>query len=160
MLSSNGWEYVQRTNAAGIVVIVAVTKDDELVLVEQHRPPVSASVIELPAGLAGDIVGQEDEDLAVAAARELEEETGFVAAEMRPLMVGPTSAGMTDELISIFLATGLERRGVGGGDQTEDISVHLVSLGSVVAWLNAAQARGALVDPKIYAALFFAQHGR
>ena len=52
MFERGGWEYVDRVGASGVVVILAVTDANELVLVEQHRVPVGASVIELPAGLA------------------------------------------------------------------------------------------------------------
>src|SRR5699024_2459270 len=76
------WEYVERVNARAVVVIVAVTDAGELVLVEQPRVPVAANCIELPAGLVGDIAGAEDESLATAAARELEEETGYRAAQL------------------------------------------------------------------------------
>src|SRR5690349_10920782 len=80
-----GWEYVTRPHISGVVVIVAVTADGRLVLVEQYRPAVKKKVIELPAGLVGDIVGQQGESMGTAAARELEEETGYRAAEMVPL---------------------------------------------------------------------------
>src|SRR5215217_1288754 len=74
------WEFVTRKKSSGIVAIVAVTDDYKLVLVEQYRPPVAKSVIELPAGLAGDEAGHEQEDLLTAARRELLEETGYEAS--------------------------------------------------------------------------------
>src|SRR5436190_21784999 len=75
-----GWEYVARRNVTGIVGIIAVTDDGKLVLVEQFRPPVGKNVIEIPAGLAGDVAGSEHEALAEAARRELLEETGYEAS--------------------------------------------------------------------------------
>src|SRR5579863_5320154 len=89
LVDTAGWEYVTRHNVTGIVVLVAVTADREVVLVEQHRNAVGKSVIELPAGLVGDIPGQEAESLMVAAHRELVEETGFEAREMVELGGGP-----------------------------------------------------------------------
>src|SRR5438128_1389604 len=74
-----GWEYVTRPGVTGIVVIVAVTKGERLVLVEQYRPAVQQRVIELPAGLVGDVDGRHTESLLDAAVRELEEETGYRA---------------------------------------------------------------------------------
>ena len=68
-VEEGGWEYVVRPGVTGIVVIVAVTDDDRLVLVEQYRPAVHNRVIELPAGLVGDIDGQRAESLRDAAAR-------------------------------------------------------------------------------------------
>ncbi|MEM7699899.1 MAG: NUDIX hydrolase, partial [Verrucomicrobiota bacterium] len=74
--TARGWEYATRSNAKGCVAILAETDDKRVVLVEQFRPPVGKRVIELPAGLAGDIPLQEEEPLVVAAKRELKEETG------------------------------------------------------------------------------------
>src|SRR5688572_20554979 len=94
------WEYVTRKKASGIVAILAVTDDGKLVLVEQYRPPVAKSVIELPAGLVGDEAGHEQEALSDAARRELLEETGYEAAAMEFLAEGAPSAGITDEIIT------------------------------------------------------------
>ena len=54
LLSRDGWEYVERPNIRGIAVIVAVTDDAKLLLVEQYRASVDRRVISLPAGLVGD----------------------------------------------------------------------------------------------------------
>ena len=64
LVRQGGWEYARRKGISGIVGVVGVTDDGKLVLVEQYRAPVRASVIELPAGLAGDAKGHEREDLA------------------------------------------------------------------------------------------------
>lgn len=149
------WEYVERANARGVVVIVALTDDDELVLVEQPRLPVGGPVIELPAGLVGDIAGAEDEELAMAAARELEEETGYRPARLEFLAAGPPSAGLANEVISFYRARGLRRIHEGGGDDSEWITPHIVPLAEVERWLTERQADGVLVDPKIYAGLYF-----
>jgi len=150
------WEYVRRKNTSGIVILVAITPSNELILVEQHRIPVDAPVIELPAGLAGDIAGSELEPLEEAAARELEEETGWRAQRLVRLAAGPVSAGLTSEVVTFFGAYDLERVGEGGGDASEDIRVHHVPLDEVPSWLIAQEARGALVDPKVFSALHFA----
>ena len=155
LISRDGWEFVQRTNITGIVVIVAVTNEEKLLIVEQYRAPVAARVLELPAGLAGDITGQEDEGLALAAQRELVEETGFVAQKMERLLEGPISAGLSDEVITLFRATGLRQVGPGGGDSNEDITVHEVPLDCAAQWLREANARGVLVDPKVLAGLYY-----
>lgn len=151
------WEYVRRRNSTGVVIIVAVTPAGELILVEQPRLPVGTTVIELPAGLAGDIAGAEDEALEVAAQRELEEETGWRAETMVRLAEGPVSAGLTSEVVTFFGAHGLTRVGPGGGDASEQIEVHHVPLSEVPAFLAARTAEGAMVDPKVYAALYFAR---
>src|SRR5688500_14489571 len=109
LVRQGGWEFARRKGISGIVGIIAVTDDRKLLLVEQFRPPVGAQVIELPAGLAGDAVGHEKEDLADAARRELLEETGYEARRMERVAAGAASAGMTDEIITLFRATGLTR---------------------------------------------------
>src|SRR6266404_2539800 len=100
VLKRGHWEYVERIHARGAVVIAAVTEEGDLILTEQYRPPVSNRVIELPAGLAGDIAGHETEELAAAARRELLEETGYEAREMIRLAAGPPSAGLSSEMVT------------------------------------------------------------
>lgn len=155
MIERGGWEYVDRVGSCGVVVILAVTDANELVLVEQYRIPVGAKVIELPAGLAGDLPEARDEDFREAARRELLEETGYAAASIEFLCEGPPSAGLTSEIQTLLRATGLHKTGPGGGDESEDIQVHAVALGELDAWLAAAAERGCLIDPKIYAGLYF-----
>ena len=157
LVRQGGWEFARRKGISGIVGIVAVTDDMRLVLVEQHRPPVGARVIELPAGLAGDAKGHEGEDLADAARRELVEETGYEASGMRRVAAGAASAGMTDEVITLFRATGLKKVGQGTGDETEDITVHEVPVDGVIDWLAAREREGKLIDLKVYCGLFFAR---
>ncbi len=154
-MNRNGWEYVQRKNISGIVLVVAVTDDDEVLLVEQFRPPVGQNVIELCAGLAGDIPGQEDEDLTVAARRELLEECGYEAETMEFLMEGPPAQGLCDEYITFFKASGLRKVDDGGGDESEDIIVHKVKLKGIDAWFDAQRKLGKMIDPKVYAGLYF-----
>jgi 8-oxo-dGTP pyrophosphatase MutT (NUDIX family) len=77
LVVENGWEWVERRNTQGAVVIAAITEHNEIVLIEQYRIPLAARVIELPAGLAGDEPGSRHEALIEAARRELLEETGY-----------------------------------------------------------------------------------
>lgn len=159
LVSRGGWEYAQRKSVTGIVAILAVTNDGKLILVEQYRPPVGKRVIELPAGLAGDVAGQETEELAAAARRELLEETGYEADEMNYLADGAASAGITDEVITLFRATGLRKTGAGEGDGSEDITVHEVPLADVRRWLEERRAGGSLIDLKVFSGLYFASAG-
>ncbi len=149
------WEYVERVNSSGAVVIVAVTPDDKLLLVEQFRVPLQKNVIELPAGLMGDIAGQEQEPQAIAAQRELLEETGYYAAHFHELATGPTTAGLADEVVSFMLATQLEKRTAGGGDEHEEITVHEVPLQGIADHLQALAAKGCAIDTKIFTGLYF-----
>jgi len=149
-----GWEYITRPGITGIVILVVITPARELVLVEQYRPAIRGRVIELPAGLVGDVAGRETESLASAAHRELVEETGFEAREMVELGAGPIAVGVSDEIVTFFEARGLTRVGPGGGDDSEDITVHVVPLARLARFLADKRAGGLLVDPKIYAGLF------
>ncbi len=153
----DGWEYVERKGSTGIVVIAAVTEDARLLLVEQHRPPVARQVIELPAGLVGDFPGSEEEGMEDAARRELLEETGYRAEALERVAEGPISTGVSDEVITLFLARRAVRVGPGGGDDSEEIVVHAVPLGEVESWLRAQEAGGTLVDVKVFAGLYFAR---
>lgn len=155
LVDDNGWEFVRRHASAGVVVIVATTDTGELVLVEQPRAPIRRRSIELPAGLVGDVSGSENESFELAAERELEEETGFRAARWSKLLEAPSTPGLSNELVSFFRATGLERIGPGGGDATEDITVHVVPLHEVPAFLARKMAAGIAIDPKVFAGLYF-----
>ena len=83
LVKEGRWEYVDRIGATGAAIIVAVTDEQKLLLVEQYRIPVHARTIELPAGVIGDQSADRDESHADAAKRELLEETGYSAATHR-----------------------------------------------------------------------------
>jgi ADP-ribose pyrophosphatase len=152
------WEYATRNTASPAVGIVAMTPAGRVVLVEQHRPPVNGKVIELPAGLSRDLAEHASETLLEAAQRELLEETGYTAESWTELVSGYSSPGLTDESITLFLAEGLQRQGAGGGDHSENITVHEVPFHEVLAWLK---QQGAMADLKLLAGLFAAsEHWR
>ena len=112
-------------------------------------------VIELPAGLAGDEPGTQNEQLIEAARRELLEETGYESSCWEYLTEGPSSAGLATEAFVIYLARDARRVGAGGGDANEDIGVHVVPLDGIEVWLKDRRRDGVVIDPKIYAALYF-----
>jgi ADP-ribose pyrophosphatase len=149
------WEYVDRVNATGAVIIAAVTEERKLLLVEQYRIPCHARTIELPAGIIGDEPEAGNESHAEAARRELLEETGYLAEEMEPLTTGPASGGVTSEIVTLFRARKLSRRHAGGGVGHEQITVHEVPLAQAHDWLAEKVRAGVLVDPKVYAGLYF-----
>ncbi|HYN44072.1 MAG TPA: NUDIX hydrolase, partial [Thermoanaerobaculia bacterium] len=110
-----------------------------------------------PAGLAGDAESPASEPLEEAARRELVEETGWDAKAMQRLTAGPPSAGVTSEIVTFFRARGLSKVGAGGGVEGEAITVHEVPLGAVESFLAEREADGVLVDPKVWAGLWFAR---
>jgi ADP-ribose pyrophosphatase len=160
LVKVGSWEYATRHSATGVVLIVPLTRDGNVILVEQFRPPVARRVIEFPAGLVGDLDDAADERLEDAAARELDEETGYQAGRLEHVYTGPASAGLCDEIAALFLASDLERCSEGGGVAGENITVHEVPLAQVDAWLANKQAAGCLVDGRVYAGLYFLSRAR
>ncbi len=150
------WDFVRRPNSDACVGILAITPDQEIILVEQFRIPMQQRVIEVPAGLVGDEVEFHGESLAESATRELLEETGYRAGTMKLLIVSPTSAGMSSEHTHLFHATDLVRENDGGGVAGEDIVVHHVPLAGLRAWFASQETDGKLIDFKIHAALCLA----
>lgn len=157
LVNRQGWEFIDHPGLKGIVVVVAVTAKRELLLVEQYRAPLQSKVIELPAGMVGDKPGHEEEPFGEAAQRELVEETGYSAERFEFLTEGPASPGRSSFLYTFFRAYGVQKTHEGGGDETEDIRVYAVPLDGIDAWLRARAAEGILIDPKIYAGLYFIQ---
>jgi ADP-ribose pyrophosphatase len=153
LVKDGGWEYARRRTAKAVVVIIAVTPADEVLLVEQHRIPVGGSVIELPAGLVGD--EDADEDLLAAANRELDEETGWTARDLRVLSRGPSSAGLASEVVAMIHASGLTRTSAGGGVPGEGITVHAIPRTRITDWLAERARAGQLIDHKVFAGLWW-----
>jgi ADP-ribose pyrophosphatase len=154
-IKEGGWEYVQRSNCTAIVIIVSKTDDGKVVFVEQYRPPVRKKVIEFPAGLVSDERRFRGEALEKAALRELREETGYQAKHVKKLLIGPVSAGSTSDLVTMVRAYGLKKVDKGGGDGTENITVHEVPLAKARVWLKRKEKQGYLLEPKIFSGLYF-----
>ncbi len=140
------WEYVGRARNIRAAVILALDAGDVL-LVEQYRVPLGRVCLELPAGLIGDDVAGEDPLL--AAKRELEEETGYAAAEWDDLGEFFSSPGMVSESFRLLRARGLTRVGDGGGVPGENISVHRVAMAEIAGFIAKRRAAGVAVDAKL-----------
>lgn len=149
------WEYVKRARGITAAVILALTDDAEVVLVEQPRVPLGRRCLELPAGLVGDET--QGEAAAASAERELEEETGFAADRWEELGEFASSPGMLGETFRLFRATGLRRIGTGGGVSHEEIVTHVVKLADVPAFIAIKRAEGCVIDVKLLALLPYAQ---
>lgn len=140
-------------------MIIAVTPEDRILFVEQYRPAIECMTIEMPAGLVGDVADSADESAVEAAYRELVEETGYRAGRIAFLMAGPTSAGMSNEILAFVRAYDLERVEAGGGDETEDITVHEVPRAEAAEWLVERIRAGYSIDPKMFAGLYLLDRG-
>ncbi len=143
------WEYVARSRGIRAAVILAIDEDDHVLLVEQFRVPLGRPCLELPAGLIGDDDSAPGEDATAAAARELEEETGYRAARMEVLGEFYSSPGMVSESFTLLRARGLERIGPGGGTEGEDITVHRVALSELASFIESARQRGLGIDVRL-----------
>ena len=144
------WEAVERVNCTGIVTIVPVTADGDILLVRQFRPVLDSFVVEFPAGL-----NDRDESLQEAARRELIEETGHTAEEFLFLAEGPVSSGLSTEVLTVFLAknaTPASDRLIQRypADESEDIEVITMPLAAMYERLYACRERGDVIDLKIY----------
>lgn len=140
------WEFVSRTRGVSAAVILAVD-EGHVLLVEQYRVPIGTRCLELPAGLVGD--EEEGEEVATAAARELEEETGYRAARILELGRFHSSPGMTSEGFTLLRAEGLTKVSEGGGVAGEDIEVLRVPLDGVADFIAARRALGVAIDAKL-----------
>jgi ADP-ribose pyrophosphatase len=141
------WEYAGRPGGVRAAVILAID-NGHVILCEQYRVPLGRRCIELPAGLIGD--GDDRDELPEqAAARELEEETGYRAANVESLGEFWSSPGMLTESFTLVRATGLTRVGAGGGTESEDITVHRVALVGLEEFLAQRRAAGDAIDVRI-----------
>lgn len=140
------WEYVGRARGIHAAVILAID-DAHVLLVDQYRVPLGRRCIELPAGLVGD--HDEGEEASLAAARELEEETGYRPARLESLGQFYSSPGMVSESFTLFRAHDLEKTGEGGGVDNEDIIVHRVPVATLPDRIAAWRAEGYAMDVKL-----------
>lgn len=152
-LRRRGWEYAEHRTAKEAAMIVALTDDGCIVLVEEFRHAVNAPVISPPAGLVGD---EGPEEAITAARRELAEETGYEAESFELLARGPGSAGQSSEIVLFFLARGARLAGDQAPHDRGQIRVHAVPVADLPAWARQREAEGALVDPKVWAGLYLA----
>lgn len=146
MIVDGKWEYVARARGIRAAVILAID-DGHVILVEQYRVPLGRNCLELPAGLVGDETT--DEAVEIAAARELEEETGYRADRIEQLGFFHSSPGMVSEGFTLVQAHGLTRVSAGGGDSDENIIVHRIPLATLPAFVEEKRAGGVAMDVKL-----------
>ena len=144
-LKRGKWEFASRANDIKAVVILA-EHEGKTILIDQPRVAVGRRCIELPAGLVGD----EDPDATpeTTAVKELEEETGFTADRVERLGDFYASPGMLSESFTLVRAHGVRKVGKGGGDENEDINVHLVPRSEIPNFIEQKRAEGFGIDVK------------
>ncbi len=95
------WDFIGHKGAAAVV---AVNEDGKLLMVRQYRNALDRETLEIPAGALDSV----DEPTHVAAARELEEETGYKAGKLELLIKLRTTVAFCNERIDVYLATDLQ----------------------------------------------------
>lgn len=147
------WEYVGRSRGIRAAAIIALDEDADgarhVVLVSQYRVPLGRFCLEIPAGLVGDDDGGEGELASDAAARELEEETGYKAGRMEVLGEFYSSPGMVSEMFTLLRASNLTKVSEGGGLPGENITVHRVALADLSDFVAKWREAGHGVDVRI-----------
>jgi len=146
LLKRGKWEYASRVSGINAVVILA-EYEGQVILVDQPRVGPDCRCVELPAGLVGDV--DPDATVESTAIKELEEETGFTAERVERLGDFYASPGMLSESFTLVRVHGVRRIGEGGGDEHEDINVHLVARSDIPNFLDQKRAEGFGIDVKL-----------
>ncbi|MCT2223033.1 NUDIX domain-containing protein [Microbacterium paraoxydans] len=123
----------------GAVAILAMDEEERVLLIQQYRHPIRHRDWELPAGLL-DIAGEEP---LAAARRELAEEADLVAAHWEPLVSSWTTPGGNDELIQVFLATGLSAAETAHDREDEEADIR-------VAWVPLDEAVAGVLEGRLH----------
>jgi len=143
-VGEKGWHTFQVMRHPGGVAVLPLHGDGSITLVRQLRPAVDLQLLELPAGRLSP-----GEEPALCGRRELVEETGLVADRFVPLGIIHPSPGVLDEIIHLFLATGLNQE---ASEQEEYEDIECVRLPFAEAVTMARDGR--ITDGKTIAALF------
>jgi ADP-ribose pyrophosphatase len=144
-------EIIRHSGASAVVPFLSDPKDEDpqILLLRQYRYAADQVLYEVPAGRLNP-----GEDPAVCARRELMEETGCRAAEVEHLYTMYTTPGFTDEVIHVYMATGLER-GATEHESDEFITVETVTLSRALELIKEGEIKDAKTALSIlYAAGF------
>nr|WP_254052944.1 NUDIX hydrolase [Gemella sp. ND 6198] len=137
-------------NHRGAVAILAVTKDNEVILVEQYRKAIDSVTLEIPAGKLED--GEAD-NKKKSAVRELQEETGYVVTEDRLEKICDVhvALGYSSELITIYYVDNLEYAGEQNPDEDEFINLKKYPIDEAIKLLD----DNVITDSKTMLALLY-----
>ena len=130
----------------GGAVVVPIKDDGKIILVRQFRYPLQKTLIELPAGKL-----DKDEDPLVCATRELEEETGYKAKEIKKLGEIYTAPGYCTEILHIYSASGLTP----GNHNREEGEQGMEILELTIDEIKKMIFSGKITDAKTIAGIFY-----
>lgn len=132
----------------GAVAIIALTENNEIVLVKQYRKAIERELIEVPAGKLE--IGEEPKETVI---RELKEETGYTAKKIDYLLEFYTSPGFTNEKVYLFLADELIE-GEAQPEKDEYIEVIHLKLDDLIELIN----KGEITDSKTIVGAYIAKN--
>lgn len=116
----------------GAVAVLGLTDEGKIILVEQYRKALERTIVEIPAGKL-----ENDEDPAVCALRELEEETGYTAKKLTPLTSFYTSPGFANEIIHLYIAEELTiKTDAAELDEDEFVNLVEITLSEAIEYVN------------------------
>jgi ADP-ribose pyrophosphatase len=131
----------------GAVAVIAITQDQELILVRQFRKAAGEIVLELPAGVPNK--GERGEE---TARRELEEETGYFAKKIKKVCAGYASPGYSNEVLQFYLAEDMNKMKQ-KTDEDEFVEVDLIDVETCVDLLK----QGKIKDNKTIVGILLAE---
>lgn len=136
-------EIIDHSNAVGII---AITENDEMIMIQQYRKAVESVLLEIPAGLV-----ELNEEPKETALRELKEETGYIAKQIEYVFDGYSSPGFTNEKLSFFVAKDFEKA-MTDLDEDEFIDVQIIPIEDLLNKVESCE----IVDTKTITAILYA----
>ena len=115
----------------GAVAIIAQTPDDKILAVRQYRKALGKAIVEIPAGKL-----EQGEEPELTAVRELEEETGYTCEKLEKVISFYTSPGFANELVHLYVAKGLTKKGEQSADEDEFLDLLHLSIEEMEVMLD------------------------
>jgi ADP-ribose pyrophosphatase len=131
-------------------VVIPLLENGDVLLVRQYRYPLKKFILEAPAGKL-----EPQEDPLEAAKRELQEETGYTAKQYEKLTAMYTTPGFCNEVLHIYLATGLQKSSSGQNldEGEQSLTIELLPFAAVVEMI----ATGEIADSKTIAGVLLTE---